>query len=116
MDCIAERVENRSYVAVDAIPVEPHIGHGDGDILCKGAGAVDANTLRVGAEMTPASEAIAAASADYVPFRAHHVANPEVVHVRANLDDLAHELMAYNHRHRDGLLRPSIPFVDMQVR
>ncbi len=35
--------------------------------------------------------------------------------VGADLDDLAHELVADHHRHGDGLLRPGVPVVDVQV-
>ena len=37
------------------------------------------------------------------------------VHVGADLDDLADELVPDHHRHRDRLLRPGVPVVDVQV-
>ena len=39
----------------------------------------------------------------------------EVAHVRADVDDLADELVPDHHRHRDRLLRPVVPAVDVQV-
>ena len=33
----------------------------------------------------------------------------------SRLDDLADELMADDHRHGDGLLRPGVPVVDVQI-
>ena len=39
----------------------------------------------------------------------------EVVDVGADFDDLADELVADDHRHGDGLLRPGVPVVDVEV-
>ena len=65
--------------------------------------------------MAAAGETIAAASADDVAFAADDFAGKEVVHIFAGGDDLADEFMADDHRHGDGLLRPRVPFVDVQV-
>ena len=61
------------------------------------------------AQVAAAGHAVAAASADDVPLAADEVARAEVVHVRADLDDLADELVPDHHRHRDRLLRPRVP-------
>ena len=71
--------------------------------------------LRVRAQMPPAGQAVAAAAADDVPLAADDVAGREVVDVGADLDDLADELVADHHRHRDRLLRPGVPVVDVHV-
>src|SRR5690242_6877191 len=65
--------------------------------------------------MTAAGEAVAAAPAGDVAFAADDVAGMEVVDVRADLDYLADELVPDHHRHRDRLLRPLIPVVDMNI-
>src|ERR1700690_2203845 len=66
--------------------------------------------------MSAAGAAIAAMAAGDVAFAGHAVAGTEAAHFAADLDDLAGEFMAHGHRHRDGLLRPRIPVVKMDVR
>jgi hypothetical protein len=51
-----------------------------------------------------------------VAFAANDLAGTEVAHVRADLDYTADKLVADDHRHRDGLLRPLVPLVDVHVR
>ena len=82
---------------------------GSDDVLGEGARPVDADATGVGAEMAPAGQAVAAAAADDVALAADEVAEAEVVDVGADRDDLADELVADDHRHRDGLLRPRRP-------
>ena len=64
--------------------VPPDVGHGQGDELGEGAGAVDADALGVGAEVAAAGEAVAAAAADHVAFAADDVAGMKVVDVGAD--------------------------------
>ena len=70
---------------------------------------------RVRAEMAAAGQAVAAASADDVAFAADDVAGLKIGDVGADLDDFADEFVADDHRHGDGLLRPLVPLVDVQV-
>ena len=79
------------------------------------AGPVDAHALRVRAQMAPAGQAIAAAAANHVAFAADNVAGIKVVDVGADRNDLADKFMADGHGNRDGLLRPLVPLVDMNV-
>ena len=65
--------------------------------------------------MTTAGKAVAAAPAGHVSFAADNVAGMEVVHVRADFDNLSNEFMPDHHRHRNRLLRPLVPVVDMDV-
>ena len=51
----------------------------------EGPGTVDADAFGVGAEMTPARQAIAAAAADHVAFAADDLAREEVLHVGSDL-------------------------------
>ena len=39
----------------------------------------------------------------------------KVIDVGADLDDLSDKLVADRHRNRDGRLRPSVPFVNVNV-
>ena len=93
----------------------PDVGHRDAEVLGEGAGPVDADALRVLAEMAAAGQAVAAAAADDVPLAGDDVADLEVVDVAADRDDPADELVADHHRHGDGLLRPGVPVVDVDV-
>jgi hypothetical protein len=60
-------------------------------------------------------KAVAATTADHVAFTADQVAGEEVRHIGAHLYDLADELVADGHGHGDGLLRPRVPLVDVDV-
>ena len=75
---VAERVEDRGDVAVDAVVVVPDVGHRQREVLGERARAVDADALRVLAQVPPAGEAVAAAAADDVPLAADDVAGVEV--------------------------------------
>ena len=79
------------------------------------ARALHAEPDRVRAEMPPPGHAVAAAPAHDVPLAADEVADLEAADVRADLDDLADELVPDHHRHRDRPLRPRVPVVDVQV-
>ena len=112
---VAERVEDRLHVARNVRIVYPHVGHRQGEVFRESAGPVDADPLRVLAEMPPARQAVAAAAAHHVPFAADDVADVEVLDVRAGLGNRTDEFMADDHRHGDGLLRPGIPLVNVHV-
>src|SRR5207244_8015804 len=86
-----------------------------GQVLGEGAGAVDADALGVFAQVATAGQAVAAVPADDVPLAADDLTGAEILDARADLDDPADELVADHERHRDGLLRPGIPVVDVQV-
>ena len=109
VDGVAERVEDGRDVAVDATAVMPDVGHRQRDEFRERAGAVDADAVGVRAEVAAARQAVAAAAADDVALAADEFAGEEVVHVRADLDDLADELVADDHRHRDRASAPTRP-------
>ena len=115
VDGVAEWVEDGGHVAVDLGIVVPDIGHRQGDVLGESARPIDADAFRVLAQMPAAGKTIPAAAADDVPFAADDFAGMKVGHVRADRDDLPDELVADDHRHRDRLPRPVIPFVDVYV-
>jgi hypothetical protein len=48
-------------------------------------------------------------------FARHDHSGREVVNILPDLDDLADEFVAYHHRHRDRLLGPFVPFVDVEI-
>ena len=116
VDRVAERVEDRGDLLVDARPVVPDVGHRQGDVLGERAVPPDAEADGVRAQVPPAREAVAAAAADDVALAADEVAGVEVHDVAADLDDLADELVADDQRRMDGLRRPGVPRLDVQVR
>ena len=93
----------------------PDVGHRQGDVFGERAVAVDADALRMRAEVAPARHAVAAAPADQMPLAADEIAGMKVVDVSADLDDLADELVPDHQRDRDGALRPGVPVVDVEI-
>ncbi len=115
MDGVAERIEDRGDVQIDAFLVTPEVGHRHRDVIGERARPVHADALGVRAQMPPPGQAIAAAAADHVAFAAHQIARVEIADVGAHLHDLADKLVADRHRHRNGALRPLVPIVDMNI-
>ena len=76
---------------------------------------VHAHAHGVAAQVAPAGAAIAAIAAGEVAFARHAIAEREAAHFAAHVDDAAEVLVAHGHGHRDGLLRPGIPVVDVHV-
>ena len=95
--------------------VMPDVGHRQGDEFGECAGSVDADALRVLAQVPAAGHAVAAAAADHMPFAADDVARPEVGDVRADLDDLADKFVTHDHGHGDRAPGPGVPVVDVNV-
>ena len=112
---VAEGIEDGGDILVDAVVMPPDVGHGQRDVFGKSAGAIHADALRFRAQMAAAGQAIAAASADHMPFAADDFAGVEIGDVGADLGDLADEFVADHQAHGDGLLRPIVPLVDMHV-
>ena len=81
----------------------------------KAPGRLTPTPLVIGAEMAAAGHAVAAAAADDMALAGDDHAGRVIVDVVADLDDLADEFVADHHRHRDRLLRPFVPFVDVQI-
>src|SRR5688572_6982859 len=70
----------------------------------------------MGAEVASSRHAVAAESAHNMAFAGNDLAGLEVVDVGSHAHDLAHELMADDHRNRNGALRPLVPVIDVNVR
>ena len=116
VDRVAERVEDRGDLLVDARPVVPDVGHRQRDVLGERAVAADAEPDRVGAQVAPAGQAVPAAAAHDVTLARDEVARMEVGHVATDLDDLADELVADDERRLDRPGGPRIPRLDVEVR
>ena len=95
--------------------VPPDVGHGQRNEFSETAGPVHAHARGMRAKMPPAGHAIAAAAAHHVAFARDQFAGMKVDDVGADLDDLADELVANGHGDRNGLLRPLVPIVDVNV-
>ncbi len=78
-------------------------------------GPVDPDAAGVGAQVAPAGHAVAAAPAHHVALAGDDLARVEVDDVGPHRHDLADKLVAHHHGHRDGLLRPGVPVVDVHV-
>ncbi len=113
---IAERVEDRGDLLVDAGPVVPHVGHRQGHVLGERSVAPDPEPDRLGAQVAPPGQAVAAAAADHVTLARHEVAGGEVGDVGAHVHDLADELVTDHERRLDRPGRPRIPALDVEVR
>lgn len=115
VDGVAEWVKNAGHVEVDPRGVMPDVGLWDRDVLGEGARAVHADALRIRAQVPTTGKAVAAVAADNVPFATDDFAGVEVVNVRTDPDDLPDEFMANDHRHRDCLLCPFVPVVNVDI-
>ena len=93
----------------------PDIGHRDREKLRERALTIDSYSLGVGAKMTPARETIAAMAADNVTFAGDEITWRKTFHARAHTLDHADKLMPHDHRHRDGLLRPCVPVINVDI-
>ncbi len=50
-----------------------------------------------------------------MPLAGHPVAHLQVLHTAPHIHDLTHVLVPNDHRYLDGLLRPFVPVVNMEV-
>ena len=116
MHGIAERIENRPYLIGNVVRQFDDVeGRGD-DKLCKGTLTVHADAASTGIEMEMAGASRFRIEVDDMALGRDPLADPEAaVDVLANGDDLAGELVASDHGHRDVLLAPLIPVPDVDV-
>src|SRR5882757_8546227 len=93
----------------------PVIAHRQRDKLREGARTIHTHARRKGAEVAASGKTVAAAPTGDMSFAADNIAGMKVVYIRSNLDDLTNKLVADHHRHRNRLLRPLVPVVDMDI-
>jgi hypothetical protein len=65
--------------------------------------------------MAKPGHAVAAAATDHVAFTGNEFSRSKVVHVRPDLNDLADELVADDHRNGNRLSGPFVPGEDVNV-
>src|SRR5271165_1216994 len=112
---IAQGIEDRGGVAVQAWIVPPDVGHRQSDVLREAAGPVHSDARGARTQLAAAGHAVAAAAAHYVAFARDQFAGTKIDDIGADLNDLANEFMPDRHRNRDRLLGPGIPVVDVHV-
>src|ERR1700691_4622646 len=115
MHRVTEGIVDRSHFLVDLWIMPPNVGHGQRNEFSKGSRSIHAHAQRMRTQVPPSCQAIAAAATDHMPLATHDIAWIEVVDVRAHFDDLADKFVPDGHRHRNRLLRPGVPLVDMNV-
>ena len=115
MHGIAERIEDGADLVVDLFRQMDGVEGRDLEIVGKGAGDVDADALGFGIEMEVPGPHHAAFHADQVALARDAVADLHGAHMGADFGHDASKFMADHHGHGDGLLRPLVPFPDVQV-
>jgi hypothetical protein len=115
VDGVSKRVENGCHIAIDSVIVVPYVGHRQGDVLGKGAGAVNANALGILAQVTSSGPAVTATTAHDVAFSRDDIPGGEICDIRTDFDDGSDKFVPDDHRHRDRFLGPGVPVVDVQI-
>ncbi|MDI2023874.1 hypothetical protein PJL18_04423 [Paenarthrobacter nicotinovorans] len=117
MDGIAEGVEDGAELRGNGfVMVDPDVRLRDHDIFGERAIALDAHGDRVDAHLAASGAAVAADSADYVPFAGDAVADLDVADVLADFNYFTVELVACDQGGFDDALRPGVPALDVEVR
>jgi len=113
---VAQGVEATQNIGGDLLVAIPDVRHRHADELGERPVAVDPDPSGGVAQVSPAGQAVAAAPAHHMSLGADQITHVEIVHVAADLDDPADELVADHHRDLDRLLGPGVPVVDVHVR
>ena len=115
MDGVAKWIGTGNHIERDLRIAPPEIRARHRDIFGEAAGPIHADAFRVRAKMTPPGETVAAMTTNDVAFGGDDFAWRKIVDSAADSIDHADEFMTDHHRHRDRLLRPRIPVVNMNV-
>ena len=112
---IAKRIEDRRNLLVDLRIMPPDVRHRQRDKLRKRSRPIHPDAQRMRAQMPPPRQTVPAPPAGHMALAAHNVARIKIIHIRSHRHNLADKLMPNRHRHRNGLLRPLVPLVDMHI-
>src|SRR5947209_15899620 len=115
MHGVPERVEDRGDLPVHRRIVPPDVGHGKTDVFRKSTRPVNPDSLRVGAEMPAPRQAVSTASTHDVSFSAHYFSRMKIADIRTGGNNLPDKFVPDHHGHRNRLLCPLIPLVDVEV-
>ncbi len=116
MGGVAERVEAGDDIVGDIGGAAPDIRRWYRKVLREGAVTVHADADRMWAVVAASGETIAALAADDVSLARDALADLPAAHMAAELDDLSNIFVADGHGGLDGLLRPLIPIIDVEIR
>ena len=95
--------------------VDPQVASRHGNVLGPAAVAVDADDLRVLADVSVAGAALRAFAADDMALGGNKIALAYLRHVASHGHDMAAQLVTHHQGRVDALARPFIPFVDVQI-
>ena len=112
---VAHRIVNAADVERDVVVEMPDVRRRHRDVLGETAVAIDADDLRVRADVRVAGAAEQASAVDDVAFGGHAIAFAHVGDEAADLHDFAGELVADDDRRFHAPLRPRVPIVDVNV-
>jgi hypothetical protein len=115
MERVAHGIVDATYVIRDVVIEMPYVGCRHGDEFRETTVPVNANDLRVRADMGVAGAAQQAAAIDYVPLGCYAVAFTHVFHKTPHLHDVSCEFVSYSERRLAPASRPVVPLVDMNV-
>ena len=115
MHRIAEGIEDRRVTVVNGVRKWEHINRRQRDVFGKAAWPVHPNPHRVSAQMTGSGAAVTAVAAGDVAFPTHPLAHAQALHMASNFGNTPDKLMTGDHWHRNSLLRPFIPVINVHV-
>src|ERR1044071_2933141 len=115
MDGIAQRIEDGGVLQRDSGIELPDIRFGDDDVFGEGAVGVDADNFDVLTDVSFAGAALQALAASHVHLGGNEVALLDAGDFVAKGRYLAAELVSWNQRRMDAILRPAVPVVNVQV-
>ena len=112
---VAQRIRTGDHIERNFRIAAPEICVRNGDVFRETARPIHADAFGVRTKMAPAGEAISAMSTDDVAFGRDQFAFLEIAHGGADFVDHADKFMPDHHRHRDRLLGPRVPVINVNV-
>ena len=115
MHGVTEGIKNGSQIIGDIVGDFESVERRNHQILGEAARTVNADADRVAAQMGTTATTVATVTAGDMAFARNAIADFEAFHFLTNTYHFTDIFMAYDHRHRDGFLRPLIPVIDVNV-
>ena len=113
---VAQRIKTGEDIGWNCRVAVPEIGDRDAQILGICAGAVDTDTAGAHAQVTPARQAVAAPAANQMTLTGNQVTGFKIMHIGADLGHPADKFVSHHHWHRNGLLGPVVPVINVHIR
>ena len=116
MGSISERIHNCQKVIRNAGIHLHYIACRDAQIFGESSVTVHTHANGVLADVLASTTAVTAVAAGYMPLSSNAVTYLEILpHSASEFNDFTHILVANRHRGLNGVLRPLVPVVDVQV-